>query len=287
MQTQTTAGKSIPPKLRHEYANEILARLESCQSSLQKEFSTTDRIQSCWVDNLLSESDARKIYAAFPKKEEMLLLKDLREYKYVGMQMNRYNPILEEIIYAFQDPRIVAIVSKITGIEALLPDEYLYAGGISLMHNDCYLNPHLDNSHDKDRNHYRVLNLLYYVTPNWDESYGGHLELWDRGVKQPCRTIRYRSNRLVIMITNRTSWHSVSKIEHQGQRCCVSNYYFSPTPADTKTYFHVTSFRGRPEQPLRDIVLQGDLTLRNGLRNVFKHGIRKPHYYRKRDRSEV
>ncbi len=235
MQTQATAEKSTPPKLRHEYADEILTRLETCQILLQKEFSTTDRIQSCWVDNLLSESDAREIYAAFPKKEEMLLLKDLREYKYVGMQMNRYNPILEEIIYAFQDPRIVAIVSKITGIENLLPDEYLYAGGISLMHNDCYLNPHLDNSHDKDRNHYRVLNLLYYVTPNWDESYGGHLELWDRGVKQPCRTIPYRFNRLVLMITNRISWHSVSKIEHQGQRCCVSNYYFSPKPADTKT----------------------------------------------------
>ena len=27
-----------------------------------------------------------------------------------------------------------------------------------------YLKPHLDNSHDRDRKRYRVLNLLYYVT---------------------------------------------------------------------------------------------------------------------------
>jgi hypothetical protein len=61
----------------------------------------------------------------------------------------------------------------------------------------------------------------------------------------------------------------------------VSNYYFSNQPVDTKSYFHVTSFRGRPEQKLRDIILQGDAMLRNGIRKVFKYGIKKSHYYRK------
>jgi hypothetical protein len=29
--------------------------------------------------------------------------KDLREFKYVAAQMNQYDPILEETVYAFQD----------------------------------------------------------------------------------------------------------------------------------------------------------------------------------------
>jgi Rps23 Pro-64 3,4-dihydroxylase Tpa1-like proline 4-hydroxylase len=280
-QTQTIIEKSNTAGIRHKYAEQILASLEAVQDSLNQQFLSTNRINSCLVDNLLTESDAREIYAAFPNQEEMLCLKDLREFKYVGIQMNRFNPLLEEIVYAFQDPRIVALVSKITGIKELLPDEHLYAGGISLMHEGCFLNPHLDNSHDKDRHNYRVLNLLYYVTPAWEEAYGGNLELWDQGVKHACRTIHSKFNRLVIMITNQASWHSVSKVEHSGRRCCVSNYYFSSVPAEAENYFHVTSFRGRPEQPFRDLVLQSDRVLRNGLRKVFKRGIKQPHFYRK------
>ncbi|EPF24398.1 hypothetical protein MAESPC_00584 [Microcystis aeruginosa SPC777] len=60
--------------------------------------------------------------------------------------MNLYNPLLEEIIYAFQYPKILSLLSEITGIPQLLPDEYLYAGGISLMDRGCFLNPHIDNS---------------------------------------------------------------------------------------------------------------------------------------------
>lgn len=57
--------------------------------------------------------------------------KSLREHKFVAAQMDRYNPMLEEIIYAFQDPRVVKLVEEITGIQEMIPDQYLYAGGES------------------------------------------------------------------------------------------------------------------------------------------------------------
>jgi Rps23 Pro-64 3,4-dihydroxylase Tpa1-like proline 4-hydroxylase len=266
---------------RNNCANIIAAKLQSAKNNLKKSFSTPNQIASCYIDDLLDEADAKSIYAAFPKKQDMLQLNDWREHKYVGIQINKYNPLISEIIYAFQNPKVVNVISEITRIEQLFPDEYLYAGGISLMDDGCFLNPHLDNSHDKDRDKYRVLNLLYYVTPNWQPEYGGNLELWDNGLKHQCRTIDYKFNRLVIMVTNKHSLHSVNPINYPGQRCCVSNYYFSNQPVDTESYFHVTSFRGRPEQKFRDCILQGDAILRNGIRKVFKHGIKKPHYYRK------
>ncbi len=275
------ANSQALPKNKHQYAELIYQRLLTVKDQLSQAFHVPDRINCCYVDNLLSESDARAIYAAFPAKAEMLLLKDLREYKHVTMQMNQVNPILEEIIYAFQDPKVVAIVSEITGLQTLLPDEYLYAGGISLMDEGCYLNPHLDNSHNKDRTLYRALNLLYYVTPNWQEEYGGNLELWDQGLRQPCRTIHSQFNRLVIMITNQTSWHSVSPIQYRGQRCCINNYYFSSTPPDAQHYSHVTSFRGRPDKHLNDLVLHADTFLRNRIPRSLKNFIRKPQFYKK------
>mgnify|MGYP001801475204 CR=1 FL=1 len=202
------------------------------------------------------------------------------------MNMNEANPLVSELIYAFQDPRVVSLVKEITGLQSLIPDEFLYAGGVSAMEKGDYLNPHLDNSHGKEGQHYRVINLLYYVSPNWSSSNGGNLELWDHGLKQPCRTIACQFNRLVIMATHQTSWHSVSPINqiltNSQRRCCVNNYYFSPDPIGSDNYRHVTSFRGRPEQPLQNAVLTVDSFIRNRIPRNLKNLIRKPQYYQQK-----
>jgi Rps23 Pro-64 3,4-dihydroxylase Tpa1-like proline 4-hydroxylase len=268
---------------RSEYAEIIEKRLKAESTRLREEFHQ-NVVQSCFIDDLLPEEETRTIFEAFPDKSSMMLKKSLRENKYVAAQMDKYTPILEEIIYAFQDQRVLKVVEEITSIREMVPDEHLYAGGISLMAKGNFLNPHLDNSHDKNRQMYRVLNLLYYVTPSWAQEMGGNLELWDNGPKEPQRTITAMFNRLAIMATHEKSWHSVSEVVVDRSRCCVSNYYFSAKPLEDHEYFHVTSFRGRPEQPVRDFVLQGDIALRQAVRTVFKKGIvENKHVYKKKD----
>lgn len=266
---------------RQKYAEIIERRLKAEISRLRDEFHK-HAVQSCFIDDLLPEEEVLAIFKAFPEKETMILKKSLRENKYVAAQMDKYTPILEEIIYAFQDQRVLKVVEEITGIRDMVPDEHLYAGGISLMAKDNFLNPHLDNSHDKNRQMYRVLNLLYYVTPEWTNEMGGNLELWDNGPKESQRVLTAKFNRLALMATHEKSWHSVSQVVVDRSRCCVSNYYFSAKPLEDHEYFHVTSFRGRPEQPVRDLVLQGDIALRQAVRTVFKKGIvENKHVYKK------
>lgn len=266
-----------------DIANIIYNRILEDKSQLISSFEKSkNEIGFFFVDDLLPEDLALQIYEAFPKKEEMVLKKSMREYKHVAAQMDQYNPLLEKVIYAFQDERIVTLIGEICKIENPEPDENLYAGGISLMAKDNFLNPHLDNSHDKSRDKWRVLNLLYYVTPNWEDSYGGHLEIWPHGLNHDPITIYSRFNRLAIMATHQKSWHSVSPVTHDGERCCVSNYYFSDTPLTTEDQFHVTSFRARPGQKVKDFILQTDSMLRMGIRKVFKKGITEnPHVYKK------
>jgi Rps23 Pro-64 3,4-dihydroxylase Tpa1-like proline 4-hydroxylase len=266
---------------RFAYGDIIERRLAEEKDRLQAEFHS-HTIQSCVIDNLLPEEEAARIFTAFPDKSAMNVKRNLRFYKYFAAQMDKYNPLLEEIVYAFQQPGVLQVVREITGIRDLEPDEHLYVGGISLMAKDNFLNPHLDNSHDRNRQAYRVLNLLYYVSPDWAHECGGNLELWDEGPKGEPREVVSRFNRLVMMATHEKSWHSVNQVSVDRNRCCVSNFYFSAKPLEDHDYFHVTSFRGRPEQPVRDLVLQGDIVLRQGIRKVFKKGIvENPHMYKK------
>jgi Rps23 Pro-64 3,4-dihydroxylase Tpa1-like proline 4-hydroxylase len=270
---------------RKAYSDLIYNTLYSNRGQLKKQYDDSKTgIGYFFIDDLLPHDMALKIYKAFPAQDEMVLKKSLREDKYVAAQMNLYNPLLEEIIYAFQDQRVVELVSEICGIKNIVPDENLYAGGISAMGHKQFLNPHLDNSHDKDRQMWRVLNLLYYVTPDWQESYGGNLELWPDGLKGNQIIIHSKFNRLAVMATHYKSLHSVSPVVFDGFRCCVSNYYFSREPLQQSDTFHVTSFRGRPENKLSDIILRADAFLRMSIRKIFKKGIvDNPHVYKKDD----
>lgn len=272
---------------RTAYSALIYDRLLSNKKSLKQQYnSSKNRIGYFYIDDVLPTELALEINSAFPKPEAMVLKKSLKEDKYVAAQMNLYNPLLEEIIYAFQDSRIVSLISEICGLKDIFPDDNLYAGGLSAMGHKQFLNPHLDNSHDKDRERWRVLNLLYYVTPDWEESYGGNLEVWPYGLKKEQITIHSKFNRLAVMATHNESLHSVSPVTYNGTRCCVSNYYFSKHPLHETDTFHVTSFRGRPENKLTDLVLQLDTMLRMGIRKIFKKGIvENPHVYKKEEKN--
>jgi Rps23 Pro-64 3,4-dihydroxylase Tpa1-like proline 4-hydroxylase len=269
---------------RTEIADSIVDKLEQESDALAAMYAgSRSKIGHFYVDGLLPIDLAGKIFKSFPSSTNMILKRSLREDKYVAAQMNKYDPILEETVYAFQDPRVVTSIARICGLRSLYADENLYAGGISLMESRQFLNPHLDNSHDKDRDRWRVLNLLYYVTPDWPVTQGGNLELWPDGLNRKQIVIHSKFNRLAVMATHDASWHSVSPIScSAGARCCVSNYYFSDSPLKAAEEFHVTSFRGRPEQKLRDWVLQADSRLRMAVRKIFKKGIvENKHVYKR------
>lgn len=269
-------------------AREIERRIQAEKSNLARQWQQSAPINHFVLDDLLPEKWACKIREAFPSGSQMVRKHSLRELKFVAAQMNEYNPLLEDSIYAFQAPEVVELIHQVTGLEALEPDEQLYAGGISMMTRGHFLNPHVDNSHDKFRSRYRVLNLLFYVSPDWSEADGCNLELWPEGPRGRPVTVVSQFNRLVVMVTHESSWHSVSPSRTGKDRCCVSNYYFSHKPVGGREYFHITSFRGRPEQTVRDLVLRADIWLRTGIRKLFPQGIREnPHFYDRQRNDRV
>lgn len=269
--------------MKSELVDFIVKRLDEERDRLRACFHSSPGIvptRHFFVDDLLPDPIARDIYNAFPKDRGAFRRFDsFRERKSTSKSLDRHPQILSDITFALQHERILHRVEDITGIRDQQPDPKLYAGGLSMMFEGDFLNPHIDNSHDSERKHYRVLNLLYYVTPDWSLESGGNLELWDRAVRRNV-TIVSRCNRLVIMETNKTSWHSVSRVREAGPRCCVSNYYFSLRSPYDHDYYHVTSFMARPEQPMLRVFSVVDNAVRSASRKVFVKGLGMSDLYR-------
>jgi Rps23 Pro-64 3,4-dihydroxylase Tpa1-like proline 4-hydroxylase len=258
-------------------------RLKEEFNLLQSQYNQSKKsIGYFYIDDLLPEMLINEISEKFPQETNFSFKKNIRERKYVSAQMNEHHQLIEEVLFAFQEENVVSIVAKICEISSIKGDSNLYAGGISMMKYQNYLRPHLDNSHDKNRNLWRVLNLLFYVTPNWKIEDGGTLELWENGLDADPIRISSVFNRLIVMQTDETSWHSVSEVKTTKKvRKCISNYYFSDIKPEKSNNFHITTFRN-PKNKYSDLILKLDNVFRSSLRKVFKKGIvQTKHFYDK------
>jgi len=267
-------------EMREKLVVLILERLEREAEKIRHDFGSDDSIKTkyCAIDELLPSEIAGRIAGAFPASEKMRLLDSFREKKYTSKSLDQFDPLIADITFAFQDKRVIEKVADLTGIKDAIGDPHLYAGGISAMAPGHFLQPHLDNSHDGEQKNYRVLNLLYYITPEWKPENGGNLELWDEDVTHSVE-IPSLFNRLVLMATNDRSWHSVNEVKVEGTRRCISNYYFSPHSPNGYETTHVTYFMARPEQKLRRIFTRIDSDLRTALRKVKRSGFAKKDVY--------
>ena len=267
--------KQVSRKMdRKEFNRYLLAKLDEHKISIQRQWNAPEgtRTRHFVVDDLLPTEVTQLIYDAFPKDANGFFNREsFREKKRTSAHLDNFAPILAEITFAFQAPETVEKIAEIVGLEELEPDPSLYAGGLSMMFEGDFLNPHIDNSHDGKRNRYRRLNLLFYVSPDWNIENGGNFELWDDERKTP-KAIVSQFNRLVVMETNKHSWHSVSPVKVSLPRCCVSNYFFSVNSPDSSDYFHVTSFTGRPEELGKRAVGVVDNALRNVVSKALKLG---------------
>lgn len=241
--------------------NKLLQNQEELKHAYENPIGTRTRFFV--LDDVLHSDDVQEIYKNFDHENDIWFRRSsFREKKSTLAKLGKLHPMISEITDAFHHENIIEIVSRITNIKDLEADPSLYAGGISMMKKGDFLNPHIDNSHDASRKKYRRLNLLFYVTPNWQEPYGGNFELWDERAKNPV-ILTSKFNRLLVMETRNHTYHSVSPVKADAYRCCVSNYYFSASSPEDFDYYHVTSFTGRPNQLFRRAYGRVDNFLRN------------------------
>ena len=141
---------------RKEIAEIIIKKLNNHENDIKNLIkSSKNRVGYFYIDDLLPKEQALKLFSIFPATKDMVLKKSMKEYKYVGAQMNLYDNLLEETLYAFQNDKIVNFMTNMFQLKSVYPDPNLYAGGLSAMSKNHFLNPHIDNSHDKDRKKWR------------------------------------------------------------------------------------------------------------------------------------
>ena len=151
-------------------------------------------------------------------------------------------------------------LKNLTGIINLEIDPTFHGSGLHLYENGSFLTKHLDYSINPNTGKQRRLNIILYLN-DWDEAWGGALELYDIESKKITQKIYPKKNRAVIFETNDFSLHGVEKINCPPniQRQILTCFYVSE-PEKNVTVRHKALFFPE-DQSLNELALKRSVQL--------------------------
>lgn len=156
---------------------------------------------------------------------------------------NNWNEFPKQTYQVFSllvsDP-FVAFLREVTGCRDLVADVGLHGGGWHRHGRGGKLNTHLDYSIHPKIGMQRKLNLIVYMTKDWDPAWGGGLGLWSHDTENNKpqkveKVVDCLFNRAVLFDTTQNSWHGLpDPIEcPEGRfRSSLAVYYMIPTSKD-------------------------------------------------------
>jgi Rps23 Pro-64 3,4-dihydroxylase Tpa1-like proline 4-hydroxylase len=210
------------------------------------------------IDNFLPESVLNGILNEFPKPGAINWKKfeNVAEKKLASTSELQMGEITRLLLYQLNSSTFVSFLEKLTGIEGIIADPHFVGGGLHQIERGGYLKIHADfNRHNRLRLD-RRLNLLLYLNKDWQEEYGGHLELWDTKMAKCQKKILPVFNRCVVFNTTDFSYHGhpepLNCPEGRTRKSLALYYYSNGRPAEEVSGQHSTLFQARPEEDLTE-----------------------------------
>ena len=117
------------------------------------------------------------------------------------------NGYIRQVFNFLNSAPILQFLEGLTAIDGLIADPYFHGAGFHETSTGGKLGIHADFRINEVLHLNRRLNLLIYLNKDWQESYGGYLEMWDRKMTQKCVSVAPVFNRCVIFNTDADSYH--------------------------------------------------------------------------------
>jgi hypothetical protein len=209
------------------------------------------------IDNFFDPQLLDLVLQEFPKPGQIAWQRfdNEREIKLASASETNFGPVTRLLLYHLNGMTFLEFLSKVTGIDNLLPDPGFEGGGLHQIMRGGKLGVHADfNKHGK-YNLDRRLNLLLYLNKDWRDEYGGQLELWNRDMSRCEAKVLPLFNRVMIFSTTDFTYHGHPdplQCPEGMTRKSLALYYFSNgRPPEEISGEHSTLFRARATTDFR------------------------------------
>jgi Rps23 Pro-64 3,4-dihydroxylase Tpa1-like proline 4-hydroxylase len=184
-----------------------------------------------------------------PSTQAWTQYKHQNENKLGLNKRDSFPPALGRLTDELNSPEFVAWLSRLTGIDGLMPDPSLEGGGLHQSTRGGFLNIHTDFSmHHYHKQWRRRVNLILYLNPDWQAAWGGAIELWD--LQMTTCVVKYPPflNHALIFNTNEKSLHGFPdplQCPEHASRKSLALYYYTLEP-NANVHARSTDYKSRP-----------------------------------------
>ena len=220
-----------------------------------------DPFPSIYFDNFLPLDVAEAVWNEFPKPDQADW-NDLRrpaETKMLCADEQEFGPVTRQLMYQFNSHPFLRFLERLTGIQNLIPDPAMAGGGLHQTLPGGLLKLHADfNLHNTLKLDRRV-NILLYMNKDWQDDWGGHLELWDKDCKHMGAKIAPVFNRLGMFSTTSESFHGhpdpLTCPPGNSRKSLALYYYTNGRQKTPEAEAHTTIFKARPGESIGGLPL--------------------------------
>jgi hypothetical protein len=229
------------------------ARAREIGESLSDQYCFADPFPHIVLDHFFPDDVIRMALDNFPR--DTLPSDRVFEMGYAGLHKRQVLPAdcnesAREIFHFFNSQPMLQFLEGLSGIPSLLPDPYFVGGGFHETTRGGKLGIHADFRINEQLHLHRRMNVIVYLNPQWDDAYGGHLELWDRQMKACVSSVAPVLNRCVIFNTDADSYHGhpdpLTTPEGVARRSMALYYYTASREIYNEVPNNNTIYQARP-----------------------------------------
>ena len=218
------------------------------------------------VDGVFPEAVLDAVLREFPTPEgiDWIRFDDPRQKK-LGFKIgDKLGDETTRFLHYLNSAEFIQFLEALTGIKGLIPDPYFEGGGLHQILPGGFLKIHADfNWHYKLKLHRRI-NVLIYLNKDWDEAWGGHLELWDRDMKACREKISPLFGSMVVFNTTDFAYHGhpnpLACPPDRSRKSIALYYYSSSRPKEEISNAHWTLFKQRQGEDFKETLREKIMT---------------------------
>jgi hypothetical protein len=219
-------------------------------------FQRRDPFRHVVIDDFFAPDYAAELLAGFPAFERGNARNENGGigHKSTVEKIRDLGPAYATLDDLVKSPALLDFVGQLTGIPELLYDPWYFGGGTHENRDGQDLDAHVDFNRHPVENWHRRLNLIVYFNHEWDDAWGGSLELHSdpRSPDDRIKLVTPLYNRCVIFETTETSWHGFTRIGRApglpplSRKSIALYFYTKQRPAEEIAGAHSTIYVDRP-----------------------------------------
>ena len=242
--------------LKNNIISEEFKNLNGKIDILKNKYLLEEPFPNIVLKNFFRQEFLDRIIEEFPdlsKKKNSENYKNKNEIKLASNDYKNFPDNIKLLFDYLNSEEFINFLQKITNInEKLIADKNLNGGGLHEIKRGGLLKIHTDFNRHSHLELDRRLNVLLYLNKEWDDSYGGHLQLWDKEMKNCKKKYLPTFNTMVIFGTTDFSNHGhpdpLTCPEDRSRKSIATYYYSDGRPKEEIIHQHSknqTNFKDR------------------------------------------